>query len=352
MINIYIIFPISILCFAAGGGIVWHIFTHPEILDKWASCFYRLFKAISKEADKRFVKYNIQSTINGFIAKLNSDVPNLDAQRINIDWIEEELTPESFLKSGTLVLRMHKSTNQNRNIVNATYTFVSREVLKKAKTYLASYQKDAIDLFVSYKALEKAGHDIMDAFVQTYLRGGLEKDSVDKLYAKFEKIDTCGLFFPVFITEMTFLGEKIFGKGVNRNKIYKEVDDLVSFLLTLANRKTGEFSNLEHGGEYSKFAIRIVGKQYKIEEEGKQIYINNIRQITQPIETLYLIGNPYNKKIIDEISFDLIEDDVWEIFHKVASKAKLRTSGGEEFDVKNYIISLRKNLLRLSHGDS
>ena len=192
----------------------------------------------------------------------------------------------------------------------------------------------------------------MDAFVQTYLRGGLEKDSVDKLYAKFEKIDTCGLFFPVFITEMTFLGEKIFGKGVNRNKIYKEVDDLVSFLLTLANRKTGEFSNLEHGGEYSKFAIRIVGKQYKIEEEGKQIYINNIRQITQPIETLYLIGNPYNKKIIDEISFDLIEDDVWKIFHKVASKAKLRTSGGEEFDVKNYIISLRKNLLRLSHGDS
>ncbi len=79
-----------------------------RFLDKWASCFYRLFKAISKEADKRFVKYNIQSTINGFIAKLNSDVPNLDAQRINIDWIEEELTPESFLKSGTLVLRMHK----------------------------------------------------------------------------------------------------------------------------------------------------------------------------------------------------------------------------------------------------
>ncbi len=347
MINIYIIFPISILCFAAGSGIVWFIFTHTEVLDKWASCFYRLFKAIYKEADKRFVKYNIQSVINGFIAKLNADVPNLDAQRINIDWIDEEIKPEAFLKSGTLVLRMHKSTNQNRNIVNATYTFVSREVLKKAKTYLASYQKDSIDLFVSYKALEKAGHDIMDAFVQTYLRNGLEKDSIDELYAKFEKIDNCGLFFPVFITEMTFLGEKIFGKGVNRNKIYKEVDDLVSFLLTLANRKTGEDSNLEHGGEYSKFAIRIVGKQYKIEEEGKRIYIHNIREITQPIETLYLIGNSYNKQFIDEVSSDLTEDDVWETFHKVASKAKLRTSGGEEFDVKNYIISLRKKTVAI-----
>ena len=46
MINIYIIFPVRILCFAAGSGIVWFIFTHPEILDKWTSCFYRLFKAI------------------------------------------------------------------------------------------------------------------------------------------------------------------------------------------------------------------------------------------------------------------------------------------------------------------
>lgn len=141
---------------------------------------------------------------------------------------------------------------------------------------------------------------------------------------------------------MTFLGEKIFGKGVNHDTIYKEVDDLVSFLLTLANRKTSEYSNLEHSGKYSKFAIRIVGKQYKIEEEGKQIYINSIRQITQPIETLYLIGNSYNKQFIDEVSSALIENDVWETFHKVVSKAKLRTSKGEEFDVKSYIISLRK----------
>ncbi len=195
MINIYIILPVSIFCLAAGGGIVWFIFTHPAILDKWASFFYRLLKIIYKEADKRFVKYNIQSIINGFITKLNADVPNLDAQRISIDWIDEKTTPETFLKSGTLVLRMQKSINQNQNIVNATYTFVSREVLKKTKTYLASHQKDAIDLFVSYKALEKAGHDIMDAFVQTYLRGGLDKASVDKLYAKFESIDACGLFF-------------------------------------------------------------------------------------------------------------------------------------------------------------
>lgn len=38
----------------------------------------------------------------------------------------------------------------------------------------------------------------------------------------------------------------------------------------------------------------------------------------------------------------MIEDDVWEIFHKVATNAKLRTSEGEEFEVNNYITTLRK----------
>lgn len=347
MINITIIIPIGFGCLIAGGGLVLYFVKHPEVIDKWLSIIYKLIRLIYRGADKQFVKYGIQSTINDYVAKLNKAVPNLDAQRVSINWIDENVTPEQFLESGSLVLRMHRSTNKNRNIVNATYTFVSHEVLKKAKTYLAGYQKDAIDLFVSYKVLEKAGHDIMDAFVQEYLRGGLEKESIDKLYAKFERIDTGGLFFPIFITEMTFLGEKIFGKGIAHTKIYKEVDDLISFLLALSNRKTGEISTLEHGGEYSKFAIRIVGKQYKIEDEGKRVYVNNIRKITQPIDTLYLIGNSYNRAFIDDVCTDLLDDDIWEVFHKTATNAKLRTHEGEEFEVNNYITTLRKKAIQV-----
>jgi hypothetical protein len=80
----------------------------------------------------------------------------------------------------------------------------------------------------------------------------------------------------------------------------------------------------------------------KIEEEGKRVYVNNIRQITQPIETLYLIGNSDNQKFIDDVSSDLIEDDVWEIFHRVTTNAKLRTNESEEFKVNSYFTTLRK----------
>ena len=149
MINITIIIPIGFGCLIAGGGLVLYFVKHPEVIDKWLSIIYKLIRFIYKGADKQFVKYGIQSTINDYVAKLNKAVPNLDAQRVSINWIEENVTPEQFLESGSLVLRMHRSTNKNRNIVNATYTFVSHEVLKKAKTYLAGYQKDAIDSVVN-----------------------------------------------------------------------------------------------------------------------------------------------------------------------------------------------------------
>lgn len=182
MITINIIIPIG--SFIIGGGVAVYLLTHPEIVEKWLSIFYKIAKTIYVGADKQYVKFNIQANINSYIALLNKKVPNLDAQRIKIEWVEENITPESFLKSGDLVMRMHKSQNQNRNIVNATYTYVSHEIVKKVKTYLAPYQKDAIDLFVTFKALSKAGHDVMDTFVQDYLRAGLEKEAIDKLYAK------------------------------------------------------------------------------------------------------------------------------------------------------------------------
>ncbi len=347
MININIIIPVGLGGAIIGGSIVAYLLNHPEVIEKILSLIFKGLKCFFKSADKFFVKYNIQANINSYVSELNKKVPNLDAQNVKLEWIGDDMTPEQFLKSGSLVLRMHKSASQSKNIVAATYTFVSCEVVKKAKTYLSLSQKEAIDLFVSFKVLEKAGHDIMDAFVQNYLREGLEKDTVDGLYAKFEKIDAGGLFFPVFILEMTFLGEKIFGKGVSKNKIYTEVNDLISFLLSLSIRNTGENSCLEHNGDYSKFAIRIVGKQAKIEDQGKEVYVRNIKPLVGSTDTIYLIGNVNNKPFIDDVARDIIDDDTMEIYHKITSQAQLRNHEGEKFDVNNYVVILRKKAVEI-----
>lgn len=61
----------------------------------------------------------------------------------------------------------------------------------------------------------------------------------------------------------------------------------------------------------------------------------------------YLSGNSDNQKFIDEVSSDLIEDDVWEIFHRVTTNAKLRTNESEEFEVNSYITTLRKKSITI-----
>lgn len=157
-----------------------------------------------------------------------------------------------------------------------------------------------------------------------------------------------GLFYPVFITEMTFLGEKIFGKGVERKKVFKEVDDLVSFLLSLSVRHTSEYSFLEHYGNYSKFAIRIVGKQNKIENQGRGIYVRNIIPLLKTIDTLYLIGKKDNKVFIDNIVADLQQsNNGFETYHRITTPAKLKSGEGEEFEVMNYICIIRKKNIEI-----
>ena len=93
MINITIIIPVGLGCAVAGGGIVLYFVKHPEVIDKWLSLFYKIIKSIWKGADKQFVKYGVQSTINCYVARLNKEVPNLDAQRVEIDWVDENITP-------------------------------------------------------------------------------------------------------------------------------------------------------------------------------------------------------------------------------------------------------------------
>ena len=60
-----------------------------------------------------------------------------------------------YIKNGELIIRLHKSENQNQNIVNASVAFISFAFLKKAKSYIAKYQRESLDLYVCYDLLKQ-----------------------------------------------------------------------------------------------------------------------------------------------------------------------------------------------------
>ena len=238
MIDIYIFIYVSFTLVVLLGGaisVIVHLFKHPEKVEKWIALINKWTKGITKSAEYRFIKYDIQGRVNVFATDLFSRVPNLIPSRVKLEWIDTNQTKKEIIEGDTIILRMHKSDEQAKNVVNATFTFVSAALLRKAKRYIAPYQKESIDLFVSTKLFEKERVELMEHFIDEYLRDSLDKNKISDFYERYFDLDRAGIFYPVFITEMTFLGEKIFGKGINRQLIFDEVKSLVYFLSRYSN---------------------------------------------------------------------------------------------------------------------
>lgn len=320
---------------------------HPEAVEKWAAIFYKIGKYIWKTSEYQYVKYDIQSKVNTYSAHLAKEVPNLSPASVVIHWIDENQTREQFIKNDKFIIRMHKSANQNKNLVNASMAFISGVLLRKAKAYIAKYQKDSIDLYVAYKLFEEQKADILEQFVQDFLRDGLDRDKVGKLYDNFFDIGRAGIFFPVFMLEINFLGEKVFARGADKEKIYKEVTDMIALLHNYSRRKYDEKGTNEFVGTHCKFAIRILGKRIKIEGEGKRIYINNLKKISHDIETIYLIGNIDNKLFIKSVINECGLD--YSIYMEKDYSAIIKGKDGEDFPVDNYIAVLRNNKITMYH---
>lgn len=351
-INIYVTITLTLFVgLVIGGSVVSHYLKHPDKLEKLFSLFYRSIIWICKSAENKYIKYDIQHTVNSFVDDLYKKIPSLTPTCVKLEWIDENQTAEQFIQSDQLVLRMHKSTNQNKNVVNATFTFVAYSLLRKAKRYIAKYQRESIDLFVSFKLLEKAKYEILDEFIQEYLQAGLEKDKVVDFYDKFFDMDKAGVFFPVFISEMTFLGEKVFGKKRDDDRIIEEVKSTVYFLNRFALRKFDEQGILEFNGTYCKFVIRIIGKRFKIGREGERVYINNLNKIPDNNETIYLIGNKSYKSFINSIVSKFTSSKNYKIHHKFEYKAKIKTKDEVDYDVENYLLVLRNQNLEMYHRD-
>lgn len=346
----YIGIPILVLAGAVGGGsIVIHFVKHPEAIDKWVALVAKCAKFVFKKWEYTYVKRDVQSVVNGYVADLATKVPNLLVKRVTLEWVDEHITADQFIKNDMLVMRMHKSNNRDLNIVNATFTFVSQSLLVKAKSYIAKYQKNAIDLYVSYKILEREKIHLLQTYVQEILKEGLTNKNTNDFYGKFFDIDRAGIFFPVFLTEMTFLGEKVFGNKRNDQEIYDEVSRLVMFLYKYANRKLHEESISEFNGNYCKFAIRIVGMSVKIQQAGEGIYIRNIQHIPSTTETIYIIGGIDNRTFIKHIVSECLKTMPYDTYNTYEYSAVLKDKENIEYNCKSYLTVLRSRNVKYYH---
>lgn len=210
--------------------------------------------------------------------------------------------------------------------------------------------QEAINLFAVTQILSKNHSEALGEFVDYYLSNAMDNNKINALYEKFDEIHKVGLFFPVFINEMNFLGEKVFGRAVKKDKIYAEVNELANFLFRYANRKINEETiSMEYTGTHCKFAIRLIGKSWKIDQEGEHIYINNIQKVYSSVETIYLLGNATHQGFIENVVKILLPNINYRVYNKKTFEAQIKDCSGNDFSVSNFLVILRNNIVTTFH---
>jgi hypothetical protein len=301
-----------------GGGLIVFIviisilIRNPEKVDKWLALLLRLLNRLGyifKFAHRQYVKHDLQGRVNEFAKELTQDAPFIASTRIRVELAEGSITRKSFLEKGEVILRLRREDPDELNFVHGAYMFVSTSLLFKIKRYISPSQRECVDLFVTTNLLKKEKPSVVDYFLDEYLHPKTaDTDSkIAQYFDKFAKIDQGGMFYPLLLQELYFLGNKVFGDRKDEIIII-EVNSLTDFLEQIASRKVGDESNLEFEGKYCRFAIIIVGKSFKLTPTG-DVYTKFARKkiIPRNIETIYFLCLWENKDILDKICEELSE---------------------------------------------
>ncbi len=332
------------------AGLFVYYLRKPEQFEKLVALIAKFFKFVSRRFDYSYIKYDLQGKINDYLKKVSKRVKHIDIKKINIKWVNPEHQDETdYIKNGQLIIRLKKGENQNENIVKASMAFISHAFLKKAKSYIAQYQRESMDLFACYDLLKEEKSEILDQFVQDFMKKKMDNQKIADFFEKYVDIDEAGIFYPVLVQELTFLGEKVFAKKRDAQKIHKEVRDVVNFLYQYSHRKLSENNVNDFSGEYCQFGIRIIGRSIVINSQGERVYINHLKKISAKNESIYLIGNHDHKKFMKgvfqkcqpTIGYSMLSDESY--------SATIKDKEGENLSVKNYMMTLRNDKIKVYH---
>lgn len=197
-------------------------------------------------------------------------------------------------------------------------------------------------MYIGKKLFEQEKLRVLDKFFEDYFSLAVNTSKkIAQLIEKYNIIDKAGLFFPVLVTELTFLGEKVFFKRKD-DLIIKEVTNFIEFLKNYANREIGEEKLLKtFEGAYCRSGIMIIARWFKVGDIKPYIkYAKKL--IDKKIEDIYLIGPDYEKNVrfINEISSEIQKCLNLEKYMSKKYRAKIKIHG-ERKQVNNYLVLLR-----------
>ena len=266
-----------------------------------------------------------------------------------MEWVDPATQRKSFIANDHVVLCLRREDPEDHNFIHGAYLFVSSCLVLKAKRYVSPSFREALDLFMCSKLLKRARPELVGFFVDEYLHPKTDSKTskVSEHVDDFAIIDDAGLFCPIVVQELEYLGNKVFG---NRNDALSmaDVNGLVALMKSFGLREVGvDEGQTDFNGSYCRFGIVIVGKPLKLRKQSLRPYVNYIRNQLVPsgVETIYLLSRSQNEAYVNGIQKSL--EPEFERVRTVTFKGVLRHRKSRMKKPTLYLAIVRKLGVRI-----
>jgi hypothetical protein len=246
----------------------------------------------------------LESRINNFAVTSYEAIQHVDPNGAKIAWVDSDAAVDCALTAdGDVVVYLNPAKPEGENLARAALMYISRKFVPRSKLYMTPRQRESMDLFVTGRLLDQANPDIASEFFSKFVGPAtLSDEKLSALVETYSVMDRAGLFFPVFIQELVFMGEKV-ALGGARKAVEAEVRSLLGFLSSRANRVVGDESvPMSYEGRFCKCGLVIVAKAEKLAERGIDPYVQAVSSYwNDGFENIYVIGGPDSGSVIGQI---------------------------------------------------
>ena len=282
-----------IVSFLGGAGIIillllWIVHN----IDKYERLLSYLFRGLSflnkKWASSRAAT-DLQASINLASREINKQGTNILPHAMKVEFVQKAHEVETFMRKGEIIVTLGRSKDRERDLMVSALAYVKKGLIPNTRAYIDDTMMKATDYTVTRDILISTKRDAaVSLFLQSCLKPEFKaiptlKDDCLRL----EKINKSGFFYHIFLTQLTFYGEKLF-PTVPTAAAKNEVRVFAKFLQDIAMRARGEEVNLDFIKTRMRVKVMLIARE-ESKRSGTFLYRRRIKQAhSDGIEYIYI----------------------------------------------------------------
>lgn len=312
----------------------------PDRAVKIQSIITKILYYFFKVCSKRYVASTVSSSVTTFFKNnITRYIPSSLNFRLKIKWVSSPADP-ILSEDGTVIIRLHESNDQTRNILNATQLILPHVVCPNIRKSIRNDLNEVIDLTLLRKMSQSLGNHAYLTFQKYYLEPEITDGNISKkLFHDLVEIDNNGIFVPIFLEELSALGIKLSDTEEISDKS-ESIEGFLVYLLAIAKRGLGEHVRLDYIEADFKVSIILMAKSRKAEMEGVKPYISRInKDLALGADSIYLIAYAQAFKFMKSV-LSVAESDM-----KITATLmkKIRIANGKSRENHIAISNIRRN---------